>query len=239
MALQMRASRASLGVCGAADAGDELTDAVHAFLALTGFSAEALKKALASDVPEHPVGLTIEEREAGCTRISCRTMLEKSAGLVVLDLVDDAAAVPQEAAFHEGISRREALLLRGLPVLFYRSSPESGSGALTALVEGEAPQGSPMCRLSIEDAASLEGLSLAKAAPKGEAHPLYGFDYLPPGAGAVLVLSGGSARERGAAAARVLRRAGVILLRRLDIARASLAEGEALEWMQAARSACS
>lgn len=167
---------------------------------------EVFRLLTGAEAPDHP-----DEGEAEGAFLPA----ESRAGAVAVKLLPARAGVAEPLT----------------PLLILELSAAEASSPLRAEVLCNARWDSPMCGLSLEDAALLEGLDavLHDDAPQRENNP-WGDDVppAPPGAAAWLRLAGGAPQERADAAARILRRAASILLRRLDAARARLAEGPGL-----------
>lgn len=154
----------------------------------------------------------------------------------------DIPADGLEGAFRSAESRAGECAVRLLPagggvnasatpLLILEPGADDDAAAPKAEVLCNARWDSPMCGLSLEDAALLEGLDVVVRddAPSRTKNPLGdGVTAAPPGAAAWLRLTGGRKEERARMAARILRRAASIMLRRLDAARARLAESNAL-----------
>lgn len=224
MALLFLVSRSACGSCG-----ECCKEAAAAFGALTGLPAELLQEiseasdsraALTAIARSGQVlgeqGFTARQTAGGALRLEGTVNIEKSWALAVLEFFDDSRS--------EG-SAGTAETPAGMPVLAFLSCRNavhaSDAEPLSARISGSAPGFNPMCALSLEDAARLER-ARAVNEPNGESLPKGLF---APGAAGVIRLEGGSTHDRAAAAGRILRRAGAILLRRLDIARAYAAEG--------------
>lgn len=153
--------------------------------------------------------------------------------LLLLDLFHDAECLLTDAP--------DELILRGMP-WFVPAANLSGRENASA-TEGEGPaiwifagDGTEniMCALSLEDAARFGKLpvKLDTTTPlrtRENRASLYGSALTQPGACAFLTVSGGTPASRVDALLRTLEKGADILERRLDAARAGVAEGRALE----------
>ena len=133
----------------------------------------------------------------------------------------------------------EAIILRDMPWFVLSSAVEAHAerpAPEEPLFKISAGRGTEniMCALSLEDAARALGFkaSLDDKTPLRDSRSrrtAYGEDITQPGAAAFLTVTGGTDSSRTAACAQLLIKAADILERRLDIARASAAEGIRIE----------
>ena len=166
-------------------------------------------------------------------RFALRTRLGGLPALFTLDFFADAEVqneVPEE------------LVLRGLPRFVVgadfseavQKAEPSSDGLPTLLIRAGEGTENIMCALSLEDAArfwkipaTLDCKTPLRA--EGSRAGVYGRALTQPGSCAFLTVSGGTPSSRVDALLRTMEKGADILERRLDAARAGVAEGRALE----------
>lgn len=152
--------------------------------------------------------------------------------LLLLDIFHDAKQLVREAP--------DGLVLRGMPWFVLGTDLPATENA--SVKEGEEPEiriftgegtENIMCALSLEDAArfwkfavTLDSTPLRRP---GSLAGVYGRALTQPGACSFLCASGGTFSRRVEALLRTLEKGADILERRLDAARAGVAEGRAIE----------
>ena len=165
-------------------------------------------------------------------RFSLRTRLGGLPALITLEFWRDAESLAKEAP--------EELVLRGMPWFVLGTDLPAKENA--SVKEGEEPEiriftgegtENIMCALSLEDAArfwkfavTLDSMPLRRP---GSLAGVYGRALTQPGACSFLCASGGTSSRRVEALLRTLEKGADILERRLDAARAGVAEGRAIE----------
>lgn len=209
---------------------DPSDPALQVFAELTGTAPEGVLESLARGGESAALsGIRQTEPSPDMVRLTgAAKAAEKSSGnaLIILDL-------PKKGS-HASPGSENARAVRLLPqfVLAFEDAPQS-SGAMDLCVLAHEKWDSPMCALSLEDAVLLEGPPAQSRTDLPERSGIFpemkGLYPMPPGTGAVLQVRAAHGALDPARVARILRRSAVILLRRLDIARARAHEGAALE----------
>lgn len=166
-------------------------------------------------------------------RFALRTRLGGLPALITLDFFADEELqneVPEE------------LVLRGMPRFVVgtefleavRKTEPSSDGLPTLLIRAGEGTENIMCALSLEDAARFRKLPVTLDAEtplrtEGSRSGVYGRALTQPGSCAFLSASGGTSSLRIEALLHTLEKGADILERRLDAARAGVAEGRSLE----------
>ena len=165
---------------------------------------------------------------------SLRTRLGCLPALITLEFWRDAESLAKEAP--------EELVLRGMPRFVVgadfseavQKAEPSSDGLPTILIRAGEGTENIMCALSLEDAARFWKIpaTLDCKTPlrtEGSRAGVYGRALTQPGSCAFLTVSGGTPASCVDALLRTMEKGADILERRLDAARAGVAEGRALE----------